>query len=137
MTTQVLTTDAAKVREYHRTGFTIIREVFNADEIAALASEADTLLARSELIDSSNIRCRWADHVDTGECLFDCFDPVTDIGPVSRFIARHEAILAPLRAIYGEESCLLKDKLIFKRPGAKGYACTRTTSVGKSSQKAL
>ena len=122
MTTQVLATDAAKVREYHQTGFTIIREAFNADEIAALASEADTLLARSELIDTSNIRCRWADHVDTGECLFDCFDPVTDIGPVSRFIARHEAILAPLRAIYGEEPCLLKDKLIFKRPGAKGYA---------------
>jgi ectoine hydroxylase-related dioxygenase (phytanoyl-CoA dioxygenase family) len=124
MTTQVLATgtDAARVRDYHQTGYMIVREAFGAEEIAALAGEADTLLARTDLINASNIRCRWADHVETGECLFDCFDPVTDIGPVSRYIARHEAILAPLRGIYGDEPCLLKDKLIFKRPGAKGYA---------------
>jgi ectoine hydroxylase-related dioxygenase (phytanoyl-CoA dioxygenase family) len=54
--------------------------------------------------------------------MFDCFDPVIDIGPVSRYVARDERILAPLRAIYGEDAFLFKDKLIFKRPGAKGYA---------------
>jgi ectoine hydroxylase-related dioxygenase (phytanoyl-CoA dioxygenase family) len=29
--------------------------------------------------------------------------------------------LAVLAALYGEEACLFKDKLIFKPPGAKGY----------------
>ena len=35
----------------------------------------------------------------------------------------HDArIRGPLAAIYGDEACLFKDKLIFKPPGAKGYA---------------
>jgi ectoine hydroxylase-related dioxygenase (phytanoyl-CoA dioxygenase family) len=54
--------------------------------------------------------------------MFDCFDPVTDIGPVCRYFAHDERILAPLRALYDDEAYLLKDKLIFKPPGAKGYA---------------
>ncbi len=100
----------------------MLRGAFDGEAVAALASEAQTLLERRELIDHDNIRCRWQDHVETGECLFDCFDPVIDIGPVCRYIAKDERILAPLRAIYGDEPCLLKDKLIFKPPGAKGYA---------------
>jgi ectoine hydroxylase-related dioxygenase (phytanoyl-CoA dioxygenase family) len=108
--------------QYHSEGYLVLRDVFQPREVAALAGEAMTLLARGELIDTANLRCRWADHVETGECMFDCFDPVIDIGPVSRFVARDERILAPLRAIYGEDAFLFKDKLIFKRPGAKGYA---------------
>jgi ectoine hydroxylase-related dioxygenase (phytanoyl-CoA dioxygenase family) len=37
-------------------------------------------------------------------------------------VAHDERILAPLRAIYQDDAHLFKDKLIFKRPGAKGYA---------------
>jgi len=40
---------------------------------------------------------------------------------VCRYFAHHEAVLSLLRDVYGEEANLLKDKLIFKRPGAKGY----------------
>lgn len=48
----------AAVEAYHRDGFVIVRGVFSADEIAALDREAEDLLARSELIDTQNIRCR-------------------------------------------------------------------------------
>ncbi len=113
--------DAAHVRSFHEQGFLVVRQVFGADEIAALANEAVTLAGRSELIDTNNLRCRWADHAETGECMFDCFDPVIDIGPVCRYVAHDERILAVLRTIYHDEPCLFKDKLIFKRPGAKGY----------------
>ncbi|HEV3136727.1 MAG TPA: phytanoyl-CoA dioxygenase family protein [Pirellulales bacterium] len=124
-----MTTDVApvsltpdQIENYHTDGYLILRGVFGANEVAALADEAQTLMSREALIDSANIRCRWQDHVATGECMFDCFDPVIDIGPVCRFVARDERILAPLRALYGDEAYLFKDKLIFKRPGAKGYA---------------
>jgi ectoine hydroxylase-related dioxygenase (phytanoyl-CoA dioxygenase family) len=110
------------VQQYHRDGYLIVRRVFTADEIAALAAEADDLLARRDLIDTQNIRCRWQDHAETGECRFDCFDPVIDIGPVSRYFASDRRILDLLRAIYDDEAHLFKDKLIFKPPGAKGYA---------------
>ena len=111
-----------QVQSYRTEGYLILRDVFRADEVAALASESQTLVAREDLIDTANIRCRWQDHVASGECLFDCFDPVIDIGPVCRYVARDERIMASLRALYDDEAYLLKDKLIFKRPGAKGYA---------------
>ncbi len=99
-----MTTDAlshslsdAQVRRYHAEGYLILRGVFRPEEVAALAGESQTLVERQDLIDMANIRCRWQDHVVTGECLFDCFDPVIDIGPVCRFFARDERIMAPLR----------------------------------------
>jgi ectoine hydroxylase-related dioxygenase (phytanoyl-CoA dioxygenase family) len=110
-----------QVAEYERLGYLIVRDAFGRDEIEALAREADQLLERSELIDVKNIRCRWQNHVETGECLFECFDPVIDIGSVCRRVAHDARILGPLAAIYGDEACLFKDKLIFKPPGAKGY----------------
>jgi len=118
-----MTTDLATDTEsFARDGYLVVRNVFQPDELAALASEAQTLIERTELIDVQNIRCRWQDHCETKECLFDCFDPVIDIGPVCRAVARDERILAILRAIYDDDAHLLKDKLIFKPPGAKGYA---------------
>ncbi|WP_417377311.1 phytanoyl-CoA dioxygenase family protein [Gimesia maris] len=114
------TTDA-HVDTFHRDGFAIFRGVFSSDEIAQLAQEAASLLERSELIDSQNIRCRWQDHASSGECIFDCFDPVIDIGPVCGYFAAHQGLLSILEQVYGQPACLFKDKLIFKRPGAKGY----------------
>lgn len=111
-----------QVSQYHEAGFLVVREVFGPDEVAALAAECETLVARGELIDTQNIRCRWQDHAETGECRFDCFDPVIDIGPVSRYFAYDRRLLDILRAIYDDEAHLFKDKLIFKPPGAKGYA---------------
>src|SRR5262245_3461031 len=111
-----------QVQVYHDTGFLIVREVFNADEIAALAAECEMLFGRSELVDKQNIRCRWQDHAETKECRFDCFDPVIDIGPVSRYFAYDRRIFDVLRAIYDEEAHLFMVKTIFKPPGATGYA---------------
>lgn len=112
---------ASSLDAYHENGFLIVRGVFSADEIVMLAEEADRLTGRAELIDTQNIRCRWQDHAETGECRFDCFDPVIDIGPVCRYFAHDRRILDVLDAIYGETAYLFKDKLIFKPPGAKGY----------------
>ena len=77
-------------------------------------------MAPQELIDTANIRCRWQDHATTGECLFDCFDPVIDIGPVCRFVARDERILAPLRALYDDEAYLLQGQADFQAARRQG-----------------
>lgn len=109
------------LHQYQRDGYVILRNVFATDEIAAAGEEADRLLERRDLIDTNNIRCRWQNHIESGECTFECFDPVIDIGPVCARLARDPRILEPLAAIYGDEACLFKDKLIFKPPGVKGY----------------
>lgn len=113
-------TDAA-VQEYHDLGYAIVRGVFAVDEVQAALDEADRLFQRHDLIASENIRCRWQPHVETQECLFECFDPVIDIAPVCERMANDARLIQIISQLYGEEACLFKDKLIFKPPGAKGY----------------
>ena len=110
------------VRDYHQNGFGIVRGLFSPEEIAALDDEAHRLVKRTDLIDTNNLRCRWQDDVDTGACVFDAFDPVIDLGPVCARIANDPRIHDLLSAVYGEPGWLFKDKLIFKSPGASGYA---------------
>ncbi len=112
---------AAQVADYEFDGYLILRDFFPAEVIAQAAAEADALLRRQDLMDMKNIRCRWQKHVETGECLFETFDPVVDIAPVCGRLANDPKLLAALGDLYGEEACLFKDKLIFKPPGTYGY----------------
>jgi len=107
--------------QYHRDGFVKVPAVFSAEEIVELREEAALLLQRTDLIDMDNIRCRWQNHVETGECRFDCFDPVIDLSPTMERLARDSRIIGAVSALYGEQACLFKDKLIFKPPNAAGY----------------
>jgi len=113
--------ESADLERYAADGYLVLRGVFSTAEMAALRQEADRLIERTELIDVDNLRCRWQSHADSGECLFECFDPVIDLGRQCASIARDERILRVLAALYGDPACLFKDKLIFKPPGAKGY----------------
>ena len=99
----------------------MVRQVFSTDHIAQLEAEAIRLHRRKELIDPDNIRCRWQNDVNTGECRFDCFDPVIDLSAVCERTARDPRLLDIVGTLYGEPACLFKDKLIFKAPGTLGY----------------
>jgi hypothetical protein len=109
------------VHSYERDGFLALRGVFQRAEIARVADEADRLLGRSDLIDPSNLRCRFKPGEGGGAYLFETFDPVVDIAPRSAELAADARIAAVLAAIYGDAARLFKDKLIFKPPGAVGY----------------
>src|SRR5262247_400251 len=113
--------DARAVMQYKEDGFLIVRGVFTDGEISALDAEAERLYRRSDLIDTDNIRCRWQNHFQTGECRFDCFDPVIDLSPAYERVARSPQLLDLVGQLYEERACLFKDKLIFKLPGAEGY----------------
>jgi ectoine hydroxylase-related dioxygenase (phytanoyl-CoA dioxygenase family) len=107
--------------QYDADGFVIVRGVFSAGEIAELDAEAQRLSQRKDLIDQDNIRCRWQNDADTGECRFDCFDPVIDLSAACERIARDRRLLDIAGSLYEEPACLFKDKLIFKSPGTLGY----------------
>ena len=106
---------------YREQGFLVLRDFFDAELIAEASAEADALRRRHDLIAVDNLRCRWQPNVHTGDCEFETFDPVIDLSPVCRRIAHDARLLAALAALYGEEACLFKDKLIYKPPGLKGY----------------
>lgn len=123
MHTQVATAaiDAGQASQYHAEGFLVVRGVFTPDRIAELGVEAERLRGRLDLIDPDNIRCRWQNHLTTGECRFDCFDPVIDLSAVCERAARDPKLLEIVGALYGDPARLFKDKLIFKPAGALGY----------------
>jgi ectoine hydroxylase-related dioxygenase (phytanoyl-CoA dioxygenase family) len=112
---------AVRRETYERDGFVVVPELFRPEEVARAAAEAEALLQRHDLINTKNLRCRWQNDVRTGECRFETFDPVVDIGPACRALAHDARLLGVLAGLYGEETCLFKDKLIFKPPGVKGY----------------
>jgi 2-aminoethylphosphonate dioxygenase len=113
--------DGAQRVQYDRDGYTIVRGLFSPADMESLAGDAESLLARHDLIDTDNLRCRWQPNVETGECRFECFDPVVDISPECHRVAHDPRLFAVLASIYGEAPCLFKDKLIFKPPKVKGY----------------
>ncbi len=119
-----------QLRRYYTDGFAILRNVFNATEMAAIAAEAATLFGRSELISPFNLRCRYMPHFETGEPLFEVFDPVNDIAPVCARMSADRRIVEAVEAIYGESACLFKDKLIFKPAGATGYQLHQDIPLG-------
>ena len=106
---------------YKAQGFVRIRGVFDAQTMQSLKRECDRLLSLQSLIQTDNIRCRWANHVVTNECRFDSFDPVIDLSPVVERVAHHPELVRILNHLYGESACLFKDKLIYKPSGAPGY----------------
>jgi hypothetical protein len=112
----------AHLRGWDVDGVVVLRGLYDPSEIAAAGAEANDLLTRHrDRIDTRNIRCRWQPDVVTGECRFECFDPVIDLSPAYERLALDARLLAVLAALYGEEACLFKDKLIYKPPGVKGY----------------
>lgn len=111
-----------QVARYHDDGFLVVRRVFSAEEMDEAAIESERLFTtRRDLMDTRNIRCRWQNHFETGECRFDTFDPVIDLSPIFHRLANDQRVFDIVGQLYGEEACLFKDKLIFKPPGATGY----------------
>lgn len=119
--TQVSPVDGQTISAFRDRGYTVVQGVFPLSEIAAVSEEANRALGLNQLIDFNNLRCRWQNHHQTEECRFDCFDPIIDLSPTIERMARDQRILDIVSALYGEEACLFKDKLIYKPPGAKGY----------------
>ncbi|WP_020471241.1 phytanoyl-CoA dioxygenase family protein [Zavarzinella formosa] len=107
---------------FERDGFFVVRSLFDPALMRKALAEADQLMSdHARLKNVKNIRCRWQDNVFTGECTFETFDPVIDLGPVCDQLAHHPRLLSLLATVYGEPAHLFKDKLIYKPPGVKGY----------------
>lgn len=104
--------------EYQTRGYIALRGLFSSDEIASWSAECDRLLAQ-DWLHPDNLRTPFRKgSTQTPERI----DPVVDVSPTFAELVRDERIVSVLRALWGEEPLLFKDKLIFKMPGVEGYA---------------
>jgi len=111
-----------QLEHYSRHGFVVVRNVFARKEMDELRQETERLLTEcASLISPQNLRCRYMAHHESGEPLFEVFDPVNDISPICERFTRDPRILQIMESIYHEPALLFKEKLIFKLPGALGY----------------
>lgn len=108
---------------YHENGFVILRSVFSPAEMNSIQQECDRLLTEYAFcIDPLNVRCRFMPHHESGEPLFEVFDPVNDLSALLHQVCFNAPrITSALEAIYQEPAELFKEKLIYKMPGANGY----------------
>ena len=111
-----------QIREYETHGFLVLRDVFEPAEMQTLLDESERLLSEHrDLISPNNLRCRYMPHFESGDPLFEVFDPVNDISPVCERFCFDPRIISAVESLYGEPASLFKEKLIFKPPGALGY----------------
>src|SRR5579871_5314264 len=101
---QLLT--AAQRRAYPADGYVILRGLFHPAEMAVASMEADRLLSRTDLMVTENIRCRWQPHCESGDCLFETFDPFADLSPALASVARDPRLLTAVSELYGEPAHL-------------------------------
>lgn len=102
---------------YNDSGYIALRGLFSPGETSAWAAESDRLLA-CDWVDPKNGRTPFRMGATTAP---ERIDPVIDVSPLFAKLVADERILAPLRAIFGDEIELFKDKLILKLPGVEGY----------------
>ncbi len=121
--TKVADITPEQLQAFHDDGFVVLRNVFSPKEMNSIRQECERLLVdHAELIEPNNVRCRFMPHHQSGEPLFEVFDPVNDLSDLLRQICFDPRLKSVVEAIYGESSELFKEKLIFKMPGAKGYS---------------
>jgi 2-aminoethylphosphonate dioxygenase len=111
-----------QLESWAKGGVLILRRFFPVEQIIAAAEETQELLTRhARVISANNLRTRFLANVVTGTDEFECFDPVIDLSLQCHRLALDAKLLAAVGALYGEEACLFKDKLVYKPPGVKGY----------------
>jgi ectoine hydroxylase-related dioxygenase (phytanoyl-CoA dioxygenase family) len=114
-----MTLTPAQVAEFETQGFLILPAVFNGDEIAAMAREADRLLElalnSSLATQRRNPRCDLSVSAD-GRLDFRKIQPVNDLSDVIRAASVDARLIAPLRQLMGGQSpILMEEKLNYKQ----------------------
>lgn len=112
------------VSAYRRTSVGLLRGLIGAGEIAALCAETDRLWLEFQSSGPSNLRLGIRKDL-SGGIVLDRLDPVADVSPVFAALNRHPTLRRIAEACLGEPVTIMKEKLIYKRPGTGGFGAHR------------
>jgi ectoine hydroxylase-related dioxygenase (phytanoyl-CoA dioxygenase family) len=106
--------------EYERKGYLRVACPFSKSEVDGLRAEADRLFEVAKGWDEHNLRLQTRVGAN-GTKIFDRLDPVTDLSNVYGSMAADDRVAGVARDVFQSGARLLKDKMIFRRPGSSGY----------------
>lgn len=100
------------------------RGVFSAREAREIRRQAHALWQSLPQRRPANVRFGLRGSLD-GQWLLDRLDPVADVSPYFRQLALESRLTSIAQDYLGGEVMLMKEKLIYKPPGAPGYGAHR------------
>lgn len=101
-------------------GAAVLRGVLDAPAVAALRDEAERLWAEQTRLEPQNLRLGLR-RDRAGAWVLDRLDPVADLSRRFDELNRDPRLLGPVREVLGEAPAVLKEKLVYKRPGTHGF----------------
>lgn len=106
--------------DYTQNGYVQLPSPFSDHEVQNWGQEARRLWSLPEVnvSDTFRVDCR---ATIKGERVPERLDPVIDISPLFATLSKDQRILSIVEHLFGEQSVLFKDKLIFKPAGVNGY----------------
>ena len=108
-----------QLESFDEQGYLVLPELFNADEVSRMQSEADNVL---ELIMNSSLanqrRSGRLDIRETpgGKWIVRKIQPINDLSLFLAQVSADERLVTPLRQIMGDEPILMEEKLNYKEP---------------------
>ena len=108
------------VAGYVDCGFGLIKGMLPPDEIERLVQESERLWRQHTESGSGNLR--FGIRTDrSGKTVIDRIDPVADISETFAAVNRDQRLVAIAEAGLGEPVIVMKEKLIYKWPGTRGF----------------
>lgn len=122
---------ASMKRSFVSTGVSAFRQMLSGEEIALLTKETERLWNTLNNRSSSNLRLGLRQDT-VGEVVLDRIDPVEDVSDVFRELNDHPGLKAVANTLLGGPVTVMKEKLIYKRPGTSGFGLHRDVDYYQS-----
>ena len=113
-----------EIASYVDTGYGLIRSMLSADEINRLVRESERLWRQYQGAGAGNLR--FGIRTDrSGKAVLDRLDPVADISEIFAAVNRDQRLVSIAESGLGEAVTVMKEKLIYKWPGTRGFGAHR------------
>ncbi len=112
------------VAAYRQDGVGLLRGLLGAEDIAGLCAETDRLWAQFHSSGPANLRLGIRRDL-AGDIVVDRLEPLADVSLVFASLNRHPTLVRLAEAGLGEPVTVMKEKLIYRRPGTRGFGAHR------------
>jgi ectoine hydroxylase-related dioxygenase (phytanoyl-CoA dioxygenase family) len=111
---------AEQIERYHETGYLVVEEAFDAEEVAEMRAECDWLLElgvnAALATGRESGRATLTSAADTEDWMVRMFKPVNDLSLVFAEAMADERIEGAIRQLVDDDPALIEEKLNYKQP---------------------